>query len=164
MIAPMAQIIISGDELVHLLEANGQIPDQVTKIQIHGEEIRVRIRTPWPVLKSIPVGMRFVGFEDGQAILHVITNRLVDKFDWLVDKMVASFPVEEQGARWEYPRLYIDVNKLLGQQVRGLEVTSVVLEDGRFHITTIRHPQREPREDTAPDTAGDVLPGESGTA
>ena len=160
----MAQIIIPDDELVHLLEANGQIPDQVTEIRIHGEEIRVRVKTPWPVLKSIRVGMRFVGFEDGQAVLHIITNRVIDRFDWLVDKMVASFPVEERGARWEYPRLYIDVNKLLGQQVRGMEVTDVVLEDGHFRITTIRHRQAEPPEGTAPDAAGDVLPGNPGLA
>lgn len=133
----MAQIILSGDEFVCILSANGLVPDEVMDIEIAGQEIKVRVRTPWPILKSIRVGMRFAGFERGQAVLQLMTNRLIDKFDWLVDKMLAGFPLADHGARWEYPRLYVDVNGLLEQQVRGVQITNIALEDGRFHVTTL---------------------------
>ena len=132
----MAQINLSGDELVCILTANGLVPDEVMDIEIAGDEIKVRVRTPWPILKSIRVGMRFAGFEQGQAVLQLMTNRLIDKFDWLVDKMLVRFPLADHGARWEYPKLYVDVNRLLEQQVRGVRITGIVLEDGQFHVTT----------------------------
>lgn len=133
----MAQIILSGDELVCILSANGLVPDEVMNIEIAGQEIKVRVRTPWPIFKSIRVGMRFAGFEAGRAVLQLVTNRFIDRFDWLVDRMLAGFPLADHGARWEYPRLYVDVNELLQRQVRGVQITGIVLEDGRFLITTV---------------------------
>lgn len=132
----MAQIILSGDELVCILNANGLMPEEVADIELEGEEIKLRVKTPWPIFKSIRVGLRFAGFEQGQAILQLATNRLIDQFDWLVDKMLAGFPLAEHGARWEYPRLHVDVNKLVVQQVRGVEITDIAFADGYFRITT----------------------------
>lgn len=133
----MAQIILSGEEMVCILSANGLVPEEVIDVEIAGEEIKVRVKTPWPIFKSIRVGMRFAGFEGGRVVLQLATNRLIDRFDWLVDKMLAGFPLADHGACWEYPRLFVDVNRLLQQQVRGVQITDVVLEDGQFRITTI---------------------------
>lgn len=132
----MAQITLSGKELVCILAANGSIPPEISDIETDGESIKVRVNTPWPVVRSVRVSLRFVGFEDGHAILELTTNRFVDKFDWLIDRLLASFRMEEFAARWDYPRFYIDVNELLRRQVRGTEVTDVTFRDGRFHITT----------------------------
>lgn len=109
----MAQIILSGEELVCILAANGLMPDEVTDVTAEDGQIHVRVRTPWPVFKSIRVGLQFAGFERGEAILQVVTNRFIDRFDWLVDKMLASFPLADHCARWKYPRLRLDVNTLL---------------------------------------------------
>jgi len=135
----MAQIVLSGDELVRILRANALIPDQITDVETDGAEIRIKVGTPWPVLKSIHARVRFAGFEGGHVVLQLATNRLLDKFDWLVDKMLASLQLEDHGSRWEYPRLYVDVNRLLQRQVRGVEITDVVFTEDRFHITTT-HP------------------------
>lgn len=148
----MGQIVLSGDELVCILAANARMPEQVTGIETEGEEIKVHVATPLPILRSIPLRVKFAGFEGGHVVLQLITNRLIDKFDWLVNKMLASLKVEDHGGRWEYPRLYLDVNRLLRGQVRGVEIASVVFQDGRFHITT-SHP--------APANG---LPGGPGTA
>ena len=133
----MGQIVLSGDELVCILAANARMPDQVVGVETEGEEIKVHIATPLPVLRSIPVRVRFAGFDRGQVVLQLVTNRLIDKFDWLVNRVLASLRVEDHGGRWEYPRLYVDVNKLLRQQFRGVEIAGVVFQDGHFHITTI---------------------------
>lgn len=133
----MGQIVISGQEVVSTLHANALIPHQVMNIGINGEEIRIRVRTQWPVLKSIPVAMRFAGFCDGQLILELATNRLTDKFRWLIDKMLESLDLEGSGGRWEYPRLYIDVNRVIGGQLRGVTIEDIVVRDGLFHITTM---------------------------
>lgn len=132
----MGQIVLSGEELVSLLTANAQMPAQVTSIETKGEEIRVHIATPLPVIRSLPVRMRFAGYEQGHIVLQLVTNRLVDKFEWLVNKMLASLKIQDHGSRWEYPRLYVDVNRLLRRQVRGVEIAGVTFQDGRFHITT----------------------------
>src|SRR5512147_658508 len=114
----MAQIILSGEELVCILRANGLLPAQVAEVKTAGEEIRLKVKTPWPLLKSVRVTVRLTGFENGHAILQLVTNRLMDAFDWLVDRMLASLALQDHGARWEYPRLYVDVNQLLQRQVR----------------------------------------------
>ncbi len=136
----MAQIVLSGDELIGILHANELIPDQVTNIKANGEEIKLKVKTPWPVLKSVRVGVRFTGFDDGQAVLQLVTNRFIDKFDWLVDKMLDSLHLAEHGGRWEYPRLYVDVNRFVQQRIRGVSIDNMVFEDGLFHITTT-HPR-----------------------
>jgi len=147
----MAQIILSGQELICVLSANGLIPDEVTNVEAVGEEVKIRVKTPWPVLKSIRVGMRFAGFEQGAAILQVVTNRFIDRFDWLVDKMLASFPLADHCARWEYPRLFLDVNTLLQRQIRGVQITSMEFDGERYRITTAHEPQAPPLGTQTPD-------------
>lgn len=136
----MGQIVLSGDEFLSILAANARLPEQVMGVETEGEEIKVHVATPLPLLRSISVRIRFAGFEQGQVVLQLMTNRLIDKFDWLVDKMLASLKVEDHGGRWEYPRLYVDVNKLLRRQIRGVEIAGVVFQDGHFHITTSHPP------------------------
>ena len=132
----MGQIVISGEEVVNTLHANALIPQQIVNIGINGEEIKIRVRTQWPVLKSVPVTMRFAGFSDGQLILQLATSSLTDKLSWLIDKMLGSFDLEASGGRWEYPRLYIDINRLIQDQVHGVTIADIVVRDGLFHVTT----------------------------
>jgi hypothetical protein len=136
----MAQIVLSGEELVCILYANGLIPAQVTGVEMNGVEMKIKVKTPWPVLKSIHIGVQFAGFEGGQVVLQLITNRFLDTFDWLVDRMLASLHLQDHGGRWEYPRLYVDVNKLLQRQVRGVEITGIGFAGDCFHITTAHSP------------------------
>jgi hypothetical protein len=132
----MAQIILSGHEIISILQANASIPQQIMDIAAENEEIRFRVRTDWPILKSIRVGMKFAGFDNGCVVLQLATNLLTDKFNWLVDRMIEPLRLQEHGGRWEYPRLYIDINKLVQQQLRGVVIESIVVLDGLFHITT----------------------------
>jgi hypothetical protein len=153
----MGQIVLSGDELVCILAANARLPEQVVGVETDGEEIRVHVATPLPVLRSIPVRVRFAGFEQGQVVLQLVTNRVIDKFDWLVNRMLASLKIEEYGGRWEYPRLYVDVNRLLQRQVRGVEIAEVIFRAGQFHITTSHSAAGLPgaRENAAPSAQRD---------
>ncbi|MBM4027512.1 MAG: hypothetical protein FJ280_19210 [Planctomycetes bacterium] len=153
----MGQIILSGEELVSILAANARMPEQVTGVETDGAEIKVHVATPLPILRSIPVRVRFAGFEQGHVVLQLVTNRVIDKFDWLVNKMLAAMRVEDHGGRWEYPRLYVDVNRLLQRQVRGVEIAGVVFQDGRFHITTshaVGGPPGEPGNGAPSDRIG----------
>jgi len=132
----MAQIILSSHELVSFLQANARIPEHITDLAVNDEGVRFRVKTDWPILKSLRVGMRFVSFEDGCMVLQLGTNRLTDKLSWLVDRLVEPLRLEEQGGRWEYPRLYINVNRLVERQFRGVVVEDMAFRDGLFHITT----------------------------
>ena len=132
----MAQIILSSHELISIVQANARIPDHIMDLAADAEEFRFRVKTDWPILKSIRVGMRFVSFDEGCMVLQLATNLLTDKFSWLVDRMIEPLRLEEQGGRWEYPRLYINVNRLIERQLRGVVVEDIVFRDGLFHITT----------------------------
>jgi hypothetical protein len=151
----MAQIVLSGDELIGILHANELIPDQVTDVKANGDELKLKVRTPWPVLKSVRVRMRFTHFDDGNVVFQLVTNRLVDTFGWLVDKILASLRLTDYGGRWEYPCLYVDVNKLVQQRMRGVYIDDMVFQNGHFYITTT-HPYRgADADDTLPDTDAD---------
>jgi hypothetical protein len=145
----MAQIVLSGDELIAILRANGLIPEPVTDLEADGEEIKLKVKTPWPVIKSLRVGVRFAAFDDGQMVLQLVTNRLIDTFEWLVEKMLESFPLADYGGRWEYPRLYIDVNRLIQERLQGVRVDDMAFRDGHFHITTT-HPTGPSESTEAP--------------
>jgi hypothetical protein len=132
----MGQIVLSGEELVSILAANARMPDQVKGLETEGEEIKLQVATPLPIFPSVPVRIRFAGFEHGQLVLQLVTNGLIDKFQSFVNKMVAGTRIEDYGGRWEYPRLYVDVNRLLQRQIRGVQIADVAFQDGRFHITT----------------------------
>jgi hypothetical protein len=85
---------------------------------------------------SISIGMRFVGFDDGCIVLELGTNRLTDKLNWLIDRMIEPLRLEEHGGRWEYPRLYVDINRFICRQLRGVAVQSIVFQGGLFHVVT----------------------------
>jgi len=148
----MAQIVLSGDELVGILQANGLVPDPVTDIDADGEEIKLKVKTSWPLLKSVRVGVRFEGFDGRYVVLQLVTNRLIDTFDWVVDKMLESVPLAAYGGHWEYPRMYIDVNRLVRERVRGVQIDDMTYFDGQFRITTV-HP---PHEDVPDEASSDV--------
>jgi len=152
----MAQIVLSGDELVGILQANGLIPQQVTDINADGEEIKLKVKTPWPLLKSLRVGVRFEGYDGDQVVLQLVTNRLIDTFDWLVDKMLESFPLADYGGRWEYPRLYIDVNRLVQERIRGVLIDDITAIDGQFRIITVHPPATDQSEDSSADVGEDT--------
>ncbi|MBN2128698.1 MAG: hypothetical protein JW741_04350 [Sedimentisphaerales bacterium] len=150
----MAHIVLSGDELVNILDANELIPDHVTDIHTNGEEIRIRVKTPWPLLKSLRVGIRFMGFDDGQVVLQLVTNRVLDRFDWLIDRMLESLRLEDHGSRWEYPHLFVDVNRLIQRQLRGVTVNEMTFEDGYFHISTTHACDGASGDPAIPDQEG----------
>lgn len=152
----MAQIVLSADELVGILGTNGLIPEQVTDIEADGEEIRLKIKTPWPLFKSLRVGVRFEGFDGECVVLQLVTNRLIDTFEWLVDKMLESFSLADYGGRWEYPRLYIDVNRLVAERIRGVQIEQMEYDDGQFRITTVHPSVSESAEETAADVGDDT--------
>lgn len=148
----MAKIVLSADELLDILHANELIPDQVTEIETDGQEIKLKVKTPWPVLKSVRVGVRFAGYADGHVAFQLVTNRLIDTFDWLVEKMVESLRLGDHGGRWEYPRLYVDVNRIVRGWIRGIDIEDMAFIDGHFHITTKHPPRQNGSEDVMSDT------------
>ncbi len=132
----MAQIVLSGEELVGIVQANGWIPEEVSVVEVNGREIGLKVRTPLPLFKSVKLSVQFVDYQDGRIILQLATNRLMDSMGPVIDKMLGSLHLEDHGARWEYPRLYLAINPLVRQRVRGLEIKSVAFQDGCFHIAT----------------------------
>jgi hypothetical protein len=145
----MAEIILSGEELIGILQANGWVPDEVAALDVDGREIRMKVRTPFPLLKSFPLTVQFVCFEEGHVVLEFETNRLMDHLGSMIGRLFEASPLVACGGRWEYPRLYVRVNQLIEQRVRGVKVEDVVFRNDRFHIRTTH---------TAPAGPGPVEP------
>jgi hypothetical protein len=137
----MAQVVLSGEELVGIVQANGWIPEEISIVEVKGKEIELKVRTPLPLFKSVRISVQFAGFEDGRVIFQLGTNRVMDSLSAVIGKMLESLRLEDYGGRWEYPCLYLAVNPLLGRYVRGIEIESINLQDGCFHIqTAVRSP------------------------
>jgi hypothetical protein len=136
----MAQIILSTEEIIGILAANRWIPQEVTALEAAGREIRLKVRTPLPLLKSLQVSAQFIAYESGIITFQFATNCVIDGFDAVVGRMLKSLHFEDYGGRWEYPRLYVAVNPLIRQRVRGVEIEDVVFQDGCFRIQTTTHP------------------------
>ncbi len=139
----MAQIILSGAELVGVLQANGWVPGAVTALEADGREFRLQVRTPLPLLASVRVSVHFVGYENGRILLQFVTNRLMDRLGPVIDEAVKSLPLADYGARWEYPRLAVALNPLVRRRTQGVEIEDVVFRDGCFHIVWAVRPSSE---------------------
>jgi hypothetical protein len=132
----MAQIVLSGEELVGIVQANGWMPREVAVVGVNGREIELKVNTPLPLFRSVRISAQFAGYEHGRIILELATNRLMDSLSGVIGKMLESLHLEDHGGRWEYPRLYVEVNSLIQRRLRGVEVESIVFRDDRFHIHT----------------------------
>jgi hypothetical protein len=132
----MAKITVSIAEIVRILGANELISQSVEEIKTQGDRISFKLKTDWPALKHIRVGIGFVDFRDGNVILEIVTNRLVDRFDWLGRKLLNSLNLPDYVSHGEYPRIHVDINKLLARKIRGIRIDSIAFNEGQLYVTT----------------------------
>ena len=140
----MAEVVLPADELIALLDANKLIPQQVFDIQAGQADVSFRVKTGWVVPKSVRVRLRLVGFEAGQATVEIGAGRLVETFDWLVEKYLNTLLAGLPAVRCQYPRLYVDVDRLLGERIKGVRVTDITFADGQLRVVTGAHDAHQP--------------------
>lgn len=132
----MAKIIFSLDELINILASNGLLQGKISRLKADGDRISFVIKTNSFILPYIPASLGFLSFSDNQAVfeLTVVSSHLNKAVSQLKQILQLKLPVF---MRLEYPKIFIDVDKLLKEKnIKGIRVKDVVLENGEFAIIT----------------------------
>ena len=124
----MAKINFSLNELLTLAKANDVKLDRLEDIQVQGNTITVIVNTGLPLPKTIKADIEFIEFNNGHAKLELVGNSLIGKFVNMV-----TLPT---GITFSSPHFLIDVNTLIKQKVKALQIESMTLTNGHFTITT----------------------------
>ncbi len=135
----MARITFSIAEAVRIINSNGLVSGPITEIEAEGDKISVKFKTSWPAPKYIRVGIEYADFENGIVTFNITTNRLVDKFDWLVRKLLKSLHLPDYVNQCEYPRVCVDINKVLADKIKGVQIENIDFENGQFCVTINAH-------------------------
>ncbi len=129
----MAEIIISVDELAHILNANNMLPPKIRDIEAHPQGISFKLKTGLFPLMLIRIIVKFNGFRDNCAVFEVIENPLMKKIGWLIHRWIESMQMPDYISKIEYPAVYIDANSLLAQQIKGVKIKDITYENGIFY-------------------------------
>lgn len=133
----MAQIIFSLSELQEFLKSNLWMPEQIENLKGEGNEVLFKHRTLFNVPLSI--SLEFIEYKNGVAIflvtIHWIPEILSKK---RFNSLLKEKAFEEFIDLKEYPKVAIDINKILADRVpvNGLQIRDITLNDGLFTITT----------------------------
>ena len=132
----MAKISFSLEELLEVLISNKVLPPEIVRARVKGERIHFVIRTTSFILPFIPASLRFLSFDDNNAIfeLTIVSGRVTEVIGRLNQIFKLKIP---SYMKLDYPRLFVDVDMLLKEKnIRGIRVEDIFFEEGKFTIVT----------------------------
>jgi hypothetical protein len=132
----MARITLSLEELLGTLISDQPLSRQIVRVRVKGERIHFVIKTNSFILPFIPASLRYLSFDDGNAVfeLSVAGGHLHKAVSWLDHVLKLRMPAY---VKLEYPTVFVDVDKLLeDKSIKGVRVKDVFFEDGEFAIVT----------------------------
>jgi len=132
----MAKITFSLVELLKILTSNELLPRQIIRARVKGQRIHFVIRTDAFILPYIPALLRYVSFDNNNAIfeLTIVSGHLNKAISWLNQALKLKIPA---CMKLEYPNISVDIDKLLEEKnIRGLRVKDILFENGDFTIVT----------------------------
>ncbi len=132
----MAKITLSLEELLKILISNELLPRQIIRTRVKSQRIHFVIRTDAFILPYIPASLRYVSFDNNDAIfeLTIVSGRLNKAVSWLNQVLKLKIPA---CMKLEYPNISVDIDKLLEEKnIRGLRVKDILFENGDFTIVT----------------------------
>ena len=132
----MAKITFSLEELIRILISNELLPRQIIRARVKGQRVHFVIRTNSFILPFIPASLRYVSFDNNNAIfeLTIASGHLNKAVSWLNQALQLKIPA---CMKLEYPNISIDIDKLLEEKnIRGLRVKDILFENGDFTIVT----------------------------
>jgi len=132
----MAKITFSLEELIEILISNKLLPPEIIRARVKGERIHFVIRTTSFILPFIPASLRFLSFNDNNAIfeLTIVGGHLSKAISWLNQVLKLKIPAY---MKLDYPEIFIDVDMMLKEKdIRGIRVKDISFENGQFAIVT----------------------------
>lgn len=132
----MAKITFSLDELMGILISNGLLPRQIVRVRIKGEKIHFVIRTNSFILPFIPASLRYLSFDNNNAIFEftIVSGHISKAISWINQVLELKIPAY---MKLEYPNIVVDIDKLLKEKnIKGVRVKNIFFENGEFAIVT----------------------------
>ena len=132
----MAKITFSLEEFLKILISNELLPRQIIRARVKGQRVHFVIRTDSFFLPFIPASLRYVSFDNDNAIfeLTIASGHLNKAVSWLNQALKLKIPA---CMKLEYPNIFVDIDKLLEEKnIRGLRVKDILFENGDFTIVT----------------------------
>ncbi len=132
----MAKITFTLKELMEILISNKLLPKEILRPKIEGERIHFVIRTNSFILPYIPASLRYLGFNDNNAMFELVIvsshqNKGVSRLNQLFELKIPAY------MKLEYPKLFVDVDKLLKEKnLKDVRVKDISFEAGEFTIVT----------------------------
>jgi hypothetical protein len=135
----MAKITFTPQEAISLLVSNRLLPELITDIKVDGDTVSFKVATGLPLTPSLPVSIKYLGFENGTVTLQATVAFLKGKMLDTVVSLVAGALARDypDAIQLNYPKVYVHINKLLAaRNIRSLEVREMTFRKGQFAITT----------------------------
>jgi len=132
----MAKITFSLEELLKILISNELLPRQIIRARVKGQRVHFVIRTSAFILPYIPASLRYVGFDNNNAMfeLTIVSGHLNKAVGWLNQALKLKIPA---CMKLEYPNISVDIDKLLEEKnIRGVQVKDIFFDNGEFAIVT----------------------------
>lgn len=132
----MAKIIFDLEELTQILISNELLRGEILRPKVEGERIHFVIRTNSFILPYIPASLEYLDFSDNQAIFELTIvssylNKAISRLKQILQPKIPAY------TRLEYPKIFVDVDKLLKEKnIRDIRVEDISLKGGEFTITT----------------------------
>jgi len=132
----MAKITFSLEELLKILISNELLPHQIMRVRVKGQRVHFVIRTNAFILPFIPASLRYVSFDNNNAIfeLTIVSGHQNKAVNGLNQALKLKIPA---CMKLEYPNFSIDIDKLLEEKnIRGVQVKDILFENDEFTIVT----------------------------
>jgi len=132
----MAKITFSLEELLKILTSNELLPPEIVRARVKGQRVHFVIRTNAFILPFIPASLRYVSFDNNNAIfeLTIVSGHLNKAVSWLNQALKLKLPA---CMKLEYPNISVDVDELFEQKnIKGVQVKDILFENGEFAIVT----------------------------
>ena len=132
----MATLKFSLEELVEILTANKLLPSEIIRPRVKGESLHFVIKTGSFVLPYIPASLRYLSFNDNEAIfeLTIVSSTVSKAISWLEQALKLKIPTF---MKLEYPNILVNMDKLFREKnIRNIQVSDILFENGEFNIVT----------------------------
>ncbi len=132
----MAKMTFSLEELLKILISNELLPRQIIRARVKGQRVHFVIRTSAFILPFIPASLRYVSFDNNNAIfeLTIVSAHLNKAVSWLNQALKLKIPA---CMKLEYPNIFVDIDKLLEEKdIKGVRVKDIFFDNGQFAVVT----------------------------
>ena len=132
----MAKVTFTLEELLEILIANRLLHPRIVRVKVKGDEIHFVIVTNEFALPYIPASLRYLGFNDNNALFELTitpgrANRDMSRFNQALKLKMPAY------VKLEYPKVFVNVDRLLRERnIRGIKIEDISFQNGEFTILT----------------------------